>query len=339
VLRAIFSDSCGEPVDPDANTLAIHIYSGSNLAANATQLAADITSYGADPSTTGLFSEATVTVASASVTRIATGFYEYIYTVPSWSTTIDDDDIGGWADIWVAQTGGMPIVAQLSFSVAELGKIKTQSIDGNTLVVILLDEDIADTSGNTLGEETQLSFSTEYSPYYASPDLIRLECGGWIDGVPDETLSLFIHWSSLEADELVGNTKNQDGKNLSLAKTKFAIYDAALRVLLLPADLGGKTKSLGDLLIKNNDNFKYIIDDLKANRSEWERVVNAGGAIVRGQGLAPTYAVKGAKTSGGRKVGRLWRSPRETTFDQPTVNKKTIESGESRYKFRFEDLD
>ena len=29
---------------------------------------------------------------------------------------------------------------------------------------------------------------------------------------------------------------------------------------MLPADLGGKTKSLGDLLIKNNDNFQYIID-------------------------------------------------------------------------------
>ena len=339
VLRAIFTDSCGEPVDPDADSLNIYIYSGSALADNSTQLSEDVDSYKSDPTTSGLFSEATEAIAGSSVTQVATGFYEYTYTVPSWSTSIDEDDIGGWNDIWTATTGGMPIIAQLSFTVVELGSVANQTVGNNTLIVVLLDADVADTDGNTLGEEIQLSFSTQYTPYYASPDLLRLECGGWIDGVPDETLSLFIHWSSIEVDQFVGNSSGSYANNLSLAKTKFVIYDAALRVLMLPADLGGKTKSLGDLLIKNNDNFQYIIDDLKANKAEWERVVNAGGAIVRGQGLAPTYAVKGKNDPERRRVGRLWKNPRDTTYDQPTVNKKSKEDGELRHKFHFEDLE
>jgi hypothetical protein len=304
-LQAIFVDACNKPVDLDTDTLTLEIYNSSGTLVT--------------------------TIASASITNITTGFYEYSYTVPSDATE------GLWKDKWSGQIGGVDISNEFTFKIMETGSIKLQTVNGNTLIVILLSKTIADTDGNALGEEKQLTFSTRYSPYYASPDLVRLECGNWLNGIPDDTLSLMIHWASKEADVYRKRSiKNRD--IFETARLKFVVYDVALRCLMLPVNGSGGTKQLGDLLIKNNMDFGKAIKDIRDKREEWLRVLNSGGSIVPGQGFAPSIAIKGQYHPENKKMGRLWWSPDEFPYNQPAGNKSFRKGTQRKFRKGYSDL-
>jgi len=318
-VRVVFTDSCGEPVAVDDGSLAVYVYDP------------DATSSDIDDAVDASdFSGAFAGDLSGDVTAVATGFYELEWEVPSGS------DSGTYTDVWVAEIDGAQVYQVFSIVVVDEGIIRLQSIGDNILIAIVLSDTIADTDGNTLEEETSLSFSTTYNPYYASPELIRLECGGWVDQIPDDTISLMIHWSSIEANAISPSSLSK-GALADVALTKFVIYDAALRLLLLPADTGGKSKSLGDLMIKYDSDFSKTIVELQNKREEWFRVVNARGNIVPGQGLDPTFAVKGLNDPDRRRMGRGWWSPKDYPYRQPAANTKLIKlDGKSRkYKKGF----
>ena len=315
-LRAIFTDGCGKPIDVDATFPDVYLYAPDNVPS-------DI-----DAEVTGGFATATASVESANVTKLATGYYEITYTVPLGT------EAGSWVDIWHSEINSIETYSYFNFTAMERGKVAIQSLQPNSLIVILLSEDIEDTDGNSLGHEVQLTFSTTYTPYYASPDLLRLECGGILDGIPDDTLSLMIHWSSIESDAWSKGTAGK-GKLFRTARTKFVTYDAVLRCLMLPADIGGKTKSLGDLMISNNSDFASTIKELKKARDEWKRVVNSGGTIVPGQSFAPSVAVKGGSRNDRVNFGREWHKPSEVGFAVPTQNAKFADILSSKYKFGF----
>jgi len=140
-----------------------------------------------------------------------------------------------------------------------------------------------------------------------------------------------IHWSSITADTLRGAGWN--GRILKTARTKFVIYDAALRCLQLPADVGGKKKALGDLLIQTTSDFSSVLLDIRKTRNEWERVVNAGGTIVPGQSLSPSTAARGSAYRD--QAGRLWHSPEDVAFAQPSQNSKfSIDGRRKRYGWK-----
>jgi len=316
-LRAVFGDGCGLPQDVDAGFPDIYLYDPDNIPAD---IEAEVAAG---------FPGAVATIESAAVVHLATGMYEITYDVVAGAVE------GTWIDIWHAQINGIEVFSSFTFVVEEKGTVALQTLTGNSLIVILLDESIADTDGNTLAEETQLTFSTTYDPYYASPDLLRLECGTWLSSIPDDTLSLMIHWSSLEADAVTPTTTSSGTTNqnlLDVARTKFCVYDAAMRCLMLPTDVGGKTKRLGDLMIQDDSSFTGVIDELRDSRDEWWRVVNARGTIVPGQGFAPTFAIKGINDPDRRNIGRLWHDPRTESYDQPTQNTKYQGAGR---RFRF----
>lgn len=332
VLKAIFSDVNGEPVDvDDIEAVEVAIYSPTSWASFDDM---DLEVEDQFPNATNdLISDNEAGNAQqwsgASVTKIATGYYEVEYTLSDVHVNSGTDD-GTWVDIWSAEVNGVKLTQAFTFNVVDKGTVRTQNIEKNTLIGIILSEDIAGINGQKLGVEKQFTFSTQYDPYYASTDLLRLECGGWLEGIPDDTLSLMIHWSSIEADAWAGNSTR--GKIFETALTKFVVYDAAVRCLLLPADTGGKKKSLGDLLIETSSDFSNVISEVKRERDEWLRVVNAGGNIVPGQGLAPTVARKGSSLAG-KDLGRLWHSPLNFTYAQPTQNAKFSgkKGGKKRY--------
>lgn len=313
-LRAMFSDPAGKPIEIDSGT--VYIYDS-----------APSSSFGEIVSS-GDYSESFDSITS--IERVGEGFYEVNYLVP-------DTQEGTWNDLWVVEINGIKTYSYFSFNVKKQNRIQLQMIGENTLVVVLLSPDIADTSGNTLGEEYQLAFSTKYNPYYASPDLVRLEVGQMLDPIPNDTLSLFIHWASKEADAITG-AKVRNRQMYDMAKTKFVVYDTALRALMLPVNLAGKTKRLGDLMIQNESSFRDVIPELKKLREEWFRVVNAGGNIVPGQGLSPTYAVKGIKDPNRGLIGRNWHSTYEYPYRQPAGNFSSIARGEIKSKKGFVDF-
>ena len=315
-LRAIIKDPTGEPVSPDGVTLTLYLYDEDNETT-------DLDTAIEDSDYTG----ATQTIAFASLTEISTGFYEYQWAIPAGT------DVGTWYDLWVCEIQGVETADYFEIEVIETGDIDVQDISTNTLVIIVLSETIAADSGNTLEEETQLSFSTRYSPYYASTDLVRLECGSWIDGIPGDALALMIHWSSLSANAYCPDSPGGNSPRFETARTKFVIFDAALRALILPANVGGKKKTLGDLMIENSSQFGDIIEELKWERSQWARVMNAGGEIVPGQSLEPTFGVKGIKDPDRRKTGRSWAKTHEYSYPQPLANGKVrLSSRNRRYK-------
>lgn len=284
-------------------------------------------------------------------TLITTGFYELVYTVPGGSTE------GTWHDVWVGAVDTVDSSDILAFEVETAADLTAQTLLENELILICLDDSIGNVLATlTLGIDVQLSFSTLYNPLYASPDLIRMEIGTFIDYIPDDTLALMIHWSSKEAD-FIGISARCNSKEYEFARTKFVVYDAALRALTMPGGSSGSgsgtssagtKKMLGDLSIDKSggggsstvavtsggvdiETLGYI----REMRDSWWRVVNAGACITPGQGLEPVTAIKGKHNPDRRASGRLWANPELSFYSQPTANSKYRFRGHQRSKFGF----
>ncbi len=356
-LRVVFEDGTGTLIDPwgdpedeDFETPTVWIY---DEEFDLDEIEAEV--------------EAEVFTGSGpfSSVRISTGYYEYEYTVPSAS------DPGSYHDLWITTRDGIVSSEIFQFTVVDSVDLSIQTLQNNQLVVVQLDSSIADMDGNLLGEDITITYSTIFSPLYASPDLVRAEVGVWIDFVPDDTLNLLIHWASKEVDVigpvalkkystyasednvyLMETSQSRNTNMFRYARTKFVVYDVAWRVLMLPGAANasnvtgaGHLKRLGDLTIQGPSNAGFgmsgltmqQMNEIKRKRDEWERVVNAGGNIVPGQSLDPTFAVKGFADPDRRKAGRLWEDPNERYYKQPSQNTKTRCTGNRTRRFFFGD--
>ena len=112
-LRAMFSDSCGNPINIDSGS--VYIYNKSP-----------------DKSWTEIvdskdFSGSLDTITS--VTKLSDGFYEVTYTVPN-------EDVGSWNDLWVVEVNGVTLYNAFNFSVVSVGGVFLQSIPNNVLVKV-----------------------------------------------------------------------------------------------------------------------------------------------------------------------------------------------------------
>jgi hypothetical protein len=284
-------------------------------------------------------------------TALSTGFYEYSYVVPSGGTE------GVWRDVWVAEVDGVASTEYFPFNVDVGADLSIQQLFNNELIIVELDTTIGNVGATaTLVADTTLAFSTVYSPLYASPDLVRMEVGTFIDYIPDDTLALMIHWSSKEAD-FIAKPIRCKVKEFNFARTKFVVYDAAIRAIMLPGGSNGlpgstggdsSKKQLGDLMIDKSGTSSGstvaitssgididTLNDLRSKRDEWWRVTNAGGCIVPGQSFDPATAQKGKCDPDRRIGGRLWSNPEYTSYPQPGANTKVVRSGSIRGRWAF----
>lgn len=300
-LKMLFADDCGKPIDPDGISVLLEDPNGASV----------------DP---GL-----------QAVKIDTGFWYVAYT-PA---------LGGtWKDIWTVGLLGENIDFTGTFVVNSGGQVAEVpcGLDFNSLIVLKLSKDIEDEDGVALTTDTYFSFSTEYNPFYASVEMLRMEMGSWASLVPDDTIALAIHWSSLEADNITGVRPSSE--RYFFARTRFVMYDAAIRLFSMPMGISspgsGKQKQLGDLMIENGDSLDFqikdLLEELKLERDEWWRVVNAGGCIVQGQGLGPTMATKGGSIKDDPKRSREWHDPWQEYYIQPTKNSLYRRAGEKKYK-------
>ena len=326
VLRAVFTDGDGDLIDLDA-VPQIYIYDEDVDTATI-----------ADEAEAQVYTSALAGPLAA--TKLSTGYYTYTYTVP------DGADAGAWHDLWVGTINSTDDYEVFSFQVDVGFDASSQTLSNNTMVIIDLSSSITNAAGDQALERTRLYYTTIYSPLYASPDLIRLEMGRWIDYIPDDTLALMAHLSSKEANFIQGPAQEGWG-NIQLARTKFVVYDTVWRCLNIPGQgreagySSGAKKTLGDLSISGGtvevgvpeDIYKYV----REQREAWWRVVNAGGNIVPGQGLDPTFAVKGLMDPDRRLNGRLWESPETFKYPQPSANRKVRKANRRRGRFGFYD--
>jgi hypothetical protein len=303
-LKMLFTDDCGKPIDPAGISITLEDPDGNTV----------------DP---GL-----------QASKIDVGY---------WYTTYTPAIAGDWKDIWVVSLAGENVEFVGGFSVNSGGQVAAVpcGLDFNSLIVVKLHDEIADTDGNTLEKNSYVSFSTEYNPFYASVEMLRMEMGSWAALVPDDTIALAIHWSSLEANNITGVRPTSE--RYFFARSRFVMYDAAIKLFSMPMGISspgsGKQKQLGDLMIENGDSLDFqikdLIEELKAERDEWWRVVNAGGCIVPGQGLGPTMASKGGSLTADPKRSREWHDPWEEHYLQPTRNSLYRKSGQKKYKHGY----
>jgi hypothetical protein len=276
----------------------------------------------------------TTEVVIVDIVKVETGFYYYV---------AEFDQEGSWVELWQATVNGEVIEFERNILVENNAQAALQllGLDYNSLILIKLDKSIASIDAETLGEDALFSFSTEYNPFYCSVEMMRIELGTWLGNVPDETIALAIHWSSLEADNITGVRPTSE--RYLFARTRFVMYDAAVKLISMPMGFdtpgSGKQKQLGDLLIQDSGtldfNLKDLIQELKAERDDWWRVVNAGGCIVPGQGLGPTSASKGDRRADKNQKSREWHDPWNEPFLQPTQNSMYRKQGEKKYKHGY----
>lgn len=268
------------------------------------------------------------------IVRVDTGFYYVEFTA---------NNTGEWNSKWTTSTQGVETILEEVFLVQANDKINNvlSGIDFNSLILIKLSETIESIDGFTLGSEEYYSFSSEYNPFYCSVEMLRVEMGSWTNQIPDDSLALAIHWSSLEADNITGVRPTSE--RYLFARTRFVMYDAAIKLFSMPIGVSspgsGKSKTLGDLMIENGSsldfNLKDLTRELKAERDEWWRVVNAGGCIVPGQGLGPSFATKGGSNPDKIQRSREWHDPWNEHYIQPTQNSLYKKPGEKIYRHGF----
>jgi hypothetical protein len=312
-LYAVFTDDAGALKDPDALP-SVYLYSPDIAYEDMEEevIAEDFSNASYGP---------------IEPTRISKGYYKLEYVIPA------EEIEGDWFDVWVSEIDSVFSYALLSYKINAGLDVDDQHIGNNTMIVIELSKEIkALVTENSLKDDLQLYFTTTYSPLYSSPSLIRLELGRWIESFNDDTIALMIHWSSKECDFISGGIMEK-GRYFAMARTKFCIYDAALRLALMPGGglinaletIGLGKKALGDLTIDRRSLTPSNVDNstlewLRTQRRDWWRVVNAGGTIVPGEGLGPTTAKLGEESPDRISIGRMWESPFEQEYWVPTVN-------------------
>jgi hypothetical protein len=264
-------------------------------------------------------------------TNVDTGYYYYAFT--------NTDIAGTYKHLWNVLVDGVAVSKEDTFEIKSGGSADFEFVElvKNELIIIELLNSIKGTDGSKMVHNQYLSFSTEYDPFYCSVDMLLMELGPWAEGIPEDTLALAIHWSSIEADYIT--CKKPVNDRHAYALTRFVMYDAAIRLLTMPVggNGNGSKKELGDLLIQSGAldiQIKDLLVELKLERDEWWRIVNAGGTIVAGQGLGPSFATKGGSIETA-KISREWHDPWNTYYTQPSANSKYRKAGESKYKSGF----
>jgi hypothetical protein len=164
---------------------------------------------------------------------------DYEFPMPSGSIAVDGDSL-----VWTKTSGDWPYNAE---------------------VVVTLSPDVEGESGNKLGSEVVILFTTTLWPMYIGSQYLRLELGPALKELYDDTLNRIALKRSIEGWELAGREFSL--KNPPYAAREFAKCGAILDVietLVMRADLQrGMSKKLGDFEVNygnrglSKDSLKY----------------------------------------------------------------------------------
>lgn len=164
---------------------------------------------------------------------------DYEFPMPSGSIAVDGDSL-----VWTKTSGDWPYNAE---------------------VVVTLSAEVEGVSGNKLGSEVIILFTTTLWPLYVGSQFLRLELGPIVKELYDDTLNRNALKRSIEAWELAGREFNV--RNPPYAAREYAKSGALIDVietLSARADLNrGISKKLGDFEVNygnrgaSRDSIKY----------------------------------------------------------------------------------
>lgn len=289
----------------------------------ATSVTVDLFAPGLDPAVD------TPTVAALVPVHIGDGIFELTFTpiAPG----------GGWIDKWTGTIIGTVTSTTQRFTVLNDGFIASYPLSGlreNQLITLTLDSSISDTSGTSLEEDDVILFTTQYSPLYSSVRKVKLEAGGLLGNIPDDTVNLSILEASIEADVLSFNKTLINSDLYTHAKREYVTSNAAIVLAQNVLANGGilKSKFLADFKVEYDTGIlSSLLDRLHANAKRWlDQIMSGGGArkIRNPQGV-----VKGEYDPDRPQTGKMWEGIR--TGETPIGNTKKLPYGSRRWRTTF----
>lgn len=268
-------------------------------------------------------------------TYLGEGIFEYNYTVPFAGPT------GIWSDTWEGLLTVQSIDAEFQFNVVAAGVFVQlgNQLRTNNVVTVTLASGIMATDGTTLATKTTINFMTTANPAYTNIRKIKLEVGGFIGVIPNETLQTAILEASIEADTLSFNIKNAQGnvlaKNLSMfnhARREYVTCLASHIILNNLNNLSLRSKTLGDLRVEYDTNgIRDAIHKVEECREKWVEQIMAGGYARSAK--TPAGVVKGEMDPDRPLVSRSWQSTDAGGISRriPAANTRASSSSSRRY--------
>ena len=261
-------------------------------------------------------------VVSGVPTYLGQGIFEYAYTVP------DAGPEGTWHDKWEGELSSQDLETTFGFSVLTAGVFSSieNQLFNNDLVQITIPSGLMALDGSELEDEYTFEFMTVTSPSYTNLRKVRLEVGGFIGSLEDDTIQTSILEASLEADVLTFST-TRINSNLYLHARRE--YVTCLAASMLTNNLGNmqlKAKTLGDLSVQYDTNgIRDLLRKLEDCMSKWmPQLIAGGGARAATQ---PMGVVKGSSDPDRPAIGRLW----DNRGSKPIANTRLKSSDQRRY--------
>ena len=270
----------------------------------------------------------TALVVSGVATDLGQGIWEYSYPVPI------SGPGGTWTDRWHGTLLTQDIEADFTFFVSAdtiITSIDCQLFDNN-LVQVTIPSGLQATDGTTLTEQFEFEFMTTTNPSYTNLRKVRLDIGGFIGSLPDDTIQTAILEASLEADVITFATPNLSSKVFLHARREYTTCLAGSIILSNLGNLRLKSKTLADLRVDyDTSGATDMLNRLRECMDKWmPQIISGGNAIGAGQ---PKMVVKGSLDPDRPFIGRTWEST-DTIGRQgvPAANIKIRELNHRRAK-------
>ena len=179
----------------------------------------------------------------------------------------------------------------------------TDSLLVNNAVTVTIGGSLKDENGNVISGDYSFYFTTTYTPLYVTPRRIRLDIGGFLSGIPDDTINLAIFEASRIADVLAftGTITNQ--AYFDMVKRNFVICEAS-GILLQGISMEGgiSKKKLGDFEVQyDTGHLPRILNRLADCVDKWQPLLMNGG-----NEKDFTMAIKGLYDPNRPVIGRVW---------------------------------
>lgn len=271
-------------------------------------------------------------VVSGVPTLLGEGLYEYEFLSP------DCGPMGSWHDVWTGQLSCQDLSSPFTFTVSTTNQVTPIDcqLANNNVVQVILPSGIQATDGSVLEDPFEFEFLTVTNPSYADLRKVRLEVGGFIPELLDDTIQTAILEASIEANVLTF-AKTQLNSALFLhARREYTTCMASTMLLHNLGNLQLRSKTLGDLHVEYDTNgVRDMLARLVDCTDRWASQIMAGGGAKAASN--PRMVVKGSRDPDRPAVARSWEgtdtgSARAQT---PAANARARRVGQRRHLKTF----
>ena len=304
-LRARFRNELEEPVQ--AGDVILNIY----------------------PPGTGEFIEENATLVSGVPTYLGGGIFEFDYQIP------DDALDGYWYDQWLGHLTYQDVEGLFTFEVTASGmveQIPTQ-LRENNFVHIIVASGLQALDGSKLMQPLEFEFMTYTTPNYTSVRKVRLEIGGFIPNVYDDTIQQAILEASLQANAMTFEKYRQNTEVYYHSRREYTTCLASKMILTnITAKHMLKSKSLADLSVSYDPTaLGNALNQLDDCVQKWEAQVLSGGQAKKIQ--QPQMVVKGEYDPDKPIVSRMWMTNDmgDVSRRVPAANERMRPIGQRRF--------